>query len=102
VQDKEDEQRGEPMDVDYANDEFNMQQPVCFSYPKGQYHCQHDWNEYLQQLNRDLQRIQRQADKMEQANQTSIDPAGPIDWEVLIERAMLTEVLKRRYPPPIR
>jgi len=54
------------MDVDYANDEFNMQQPVCFSYPKRQCHCQYDWNEYLQQLNRDLQRILRQADKMEQ------------------------------------
>jgi len=78
-----------------------MQQPVCFPYPKGQRHCQYDWNEYLHQLNRDLLRIQRQVDRMEaeqaeqsrinqqDSYQTSIDPAGPIDWAVLIERAML-------------
>ncbi|KAN0077510.1 hypothetical protein V8E54_005814 [Elaphomyces granulatus] len=82
-----------------------MQQP--FSYSKGQYTIKDfDSNQYIQQVNRNLQRRERQLDKMEQAEQsridqqnirsdapkapmTSIDPADPIDWAVLIERAIL-------------
>jgi hypothetical protein len=83
-----------------------MQQP--FSYSKGQYTIPKDidWNQYIQQINRNLQRRERQLDRMEQAEQsrinqqnirpdapkapmTSIDPADPIDWAILIKRAIL-------------
>jgi hypothetical protein len=83
-----------------------MQQP--FSYSKGQYTIPKDidWDQYIQQINRNLQRRERQLDRMEQAEQsridrrdirpdapkapmTSIDLADPIDWADLIERVIL-------------